>query len=707
MTDTKTDIRAKAGTRRSWSLRLPKAAAFYLILMLVVSIIPGGIIARRILADDYAQPFDALRPPSEGAVFLPCDTGEPETYRLTLFPAGGYFMMDGERYHRGARTNNSAHNAHDGVLSHSIYGRGFTRLSGVFGRTGGTGTVVLVVQADGRYIFGHAYNPLRGPERLDIALPEGAEEIRIRLQVSGNGTNAGFGDIYFIVDDTPPPQPGNEVFLPCDLRTPELYRLSTFPASGSFVMGEERFFRGVSTNNNAHNAHDGVLSHSIYGRGFTRLSGVFGRTSGTGTVMLVVQADGRYIYGHVYNSLRGAELLNIPIPVGTEEIRIRLQISGNGTNAGIGNIYFIVDDTPPPPPHDEVFLHCDIRVTELYRLSTFPASGSFSMSDERYFRGVSTNNNAHNAHDGALIQNIYGRGFTRLSGEFGRSSGTGTVVLVVQADDRYIYGHVYNPLRGPELLDIPIPVGTEVIRIRLQVIGNGTNAGFGNIYFIVDDTPPPPHRNEIFLPCDTRAPTLTGLAAFPASGSFVMGEERFFRGVRTNNSSFASNDGTLTLNALGQEFIRLSGVFGRSSGTGTGVLEIQADGRLILEHEYNPLRGAELLNVDIPADTEVVVIRMHITGSGTNFGFGNMYFISAAAPPPPPPPPTLPGDVNGDGTITAADVGRLRAYLAGFPVDIVRENADITGTGTITAADVGMLRAYLAGFDVVLGPPNN
>ena len=69
-------------------------------------------------------------------------------------------------------------------------------------------------------------------------------------------------------------------------------------------------------------------------------------------------------------------------------------------------------------------------------------------------------------------------------------------------------------------------------------------------------------------------------------------------------------------------------------------------------------------------------------------------------------PEFIPGDVNRDGEVTAADVGMLRAYLAGFPVDICKRAADVTGTGNITAADLGMIRAYLAGFPVVLGEEN-
>jgi len=65
-------------------------------------------------------------------------------------------------------------------------------------------------------------------------------------------------------------------------------------------------------------------------------------------------------------------------------------------------------------------------------------------------------------------------------------------------------------------------------------------------------------------------------------------------------------------------------------------------------------------------------------------------------------PNIIPGDVNGDGVVTAADVALLRAYLAGHDVNINRIAANVTGSGTISAADVALLRAYLAGHPVEL-----
>jgi len=65
-------------------------------------------------------------------------------------------------------------------------------------------------------------------------------------------------------------------------------------------------------------------------------------------------------------------------------------------------------------------------------------------------------------------------------------------------------------------------------------------------------------------------------------------------------------------------------------------------------------------------------------------------------------PTIIPGDVDGNDTVTAADVALLRAYLAGHPVTICQVAANVTGDGQITAADVALLRAYLAGHPVEL-----
>ena len=62
----------------------------------------------------------------------------------------------------------------------------------------------------------------------------------------------------------------------------------------------------------------------------------------------------------------------------------------------------------------------------------------------------------------------------------------------------------------------------------------------------------------------------------------------------------------------------------------------------------------------------------------------------------------IPGDTNDDGKISAADVLRLKKYLAGMEVEINLLNADVTGDGKVSAADLLRLKKYFAGMDAVL-----
>ena len=68
----------------------------------------------------------------------------------------------------------------------------------------------------------------------------------------------------------------------------------------------------------------------------------------------------------------------------------------------------------------------------------------------------------------------------------------------------------------------------------------------------------------------------------------------------------------------------------------------------------------------------------------------------------PMPYPIIPGNVTNSGNLSAADIGMMRAYLAGFPVEMNRRAGDVDNSGTLTAADLGLIRAYLAGFPVEL-----
>lgn len=62
----------------------------------------------------------------------------------------------------------------------------------------------------------------------------------------------------------------------------------------------------------------------------------------------------------------------------------------------------------------------------------------------------------------------------------------------------------------------------------------------------------------------------------------------------------------------------------------------------------------------------------------------------------------LPGDVNNDGKVNIFDVTRLERYLAGFNVEINKNNANVNGDDKVNLFDLTRLKRYLAGFDVEL-----
>ena len=60
-------------------------------------------------------------------------------------------------------------------------------------------------------------------------------------------------------------------------------------------------------------------------------------------------------------------------------------------------------------------------------------------------------------------------------------------------------------------------------------------------------------------------------------------------------------------------------------------------------------------------------------------------------------PDHKPGDVNGDGRVTSADLTRLMKLIAGEDVDVYFP--DVNGDGRITSADLTRLMKALAGVE--------
>lgn len=58
----------------------------------------------------------------------------------------------------------------------------------------------------------------------------------------------------------------------------------------------------------------------------------------------------------------------------------------------------------------------------------------------------------------------------------------------------------------------------------------------------------------------------------------------------------------------------------------------------------------------------------------------------------------IPGDINGDGSVTTRDVTTLRRYIAGgYDIFYVEALLDVNGDGVVTTKDVTTLRRYIAG----------
>ena len=71
------------------------------------------------------------------------------------------------------------------------------------------------------------------------------------------------------------------------------------------------------------------------------------------------------------------------------------------------------------------------------------------------------------------------------------------------------------------------------------------------------------------------------------------------------------------------------------------------------------------------------------------------FFSSSAA---------IAGDVNGDGSVTTADVTAVLKHISGMAA-ISKEKGDVNGDGLVNTSDATLLLKHLAGYDVTLTPP--
>jgi hypothetical protein len=422
------------------------------------------------------------------------------------------------------------------------------------------------------------------------------------------------------------------VYLESDIMSTQRSSVTRYPASGSFSMGGVTYFRGITTD---WGNISGSITYNIVGQGFTRLSGTFGRLAGTATGTLTITGDGRLLGGfEVQGGL--TTQVDIAIPSDVQQIVIQMQPNGGmNDRVAFADAFFEVGmQSQQPPPQQEQpqqplgnasYIESDIMSTQRSSVTRYPASGSFSMSGVTYFRGITTD---WGNISGSITYNIVGQGFTRLSGTFGRLSGTATGTLTITGDGRLLGG--FEVQGGvTRQVEVAIPLGIQQIVIQMQPNGGmNDRLAFADVFFdggtaSQPSTHPPATPNAIYLESDVMSTQRSSVTRYPASGSFFMGGVTYFRGITTD---WGNISGSITYNIVGQGVTRLSGTFGRLSGTATGTLTITGDGRLLGGFE---VQGGLTRQVDIsiPSDIQQIVIQMQPNGGmNDRVAFAEVFF---------------------------------------------------------------------------------
>lgn len=89
--------------------------------------------------------------------------------------------------------------------------------------------------------------------------------------------------------------------------------------------------------------------------------------------------------------------------------------------------------------------------------------------------------------------------------------------------------------------------------------------------------------------------------------------------------------------------------------------------------------------------TEEVYVRAYLCGGNSKVGFYDIYIANN---PNEEVGPSIPGDVNGDGTVDVADISAIISVMAGTAT---YENADVNGDNTVDVADISNVISIMAG----------
>jgi len=184
-----------------------------------------------------------------------------------------------------------------------------------------------------------------------------------------------------------------------------------------------------------------------------------------------------------------------------------------------------------------VYLEVDIMATSNNYLNTYPANGLLVMADTTYYSGLANRiDTAAGYQDAVATYDITGRGYTRLSGVFGRISGIGNGVLTVTAQDGAVLG-VYSlqPEDRPSTISVNIPAGVSQVNLRFSRDA-GVVLALANAFFEAAPTPPAP---DPIPPTTLPLPVYT-VTAVAANGGTVTGGGTYVQGIRATVQATAN-----------------------------------------------------------------------------------------------------------------------------------------------------------------------
>ena len=266
------------------------------------------------------------------------------------------------------------------------------------------------------------------------------------------------------------------------------------PSIGSFTMGGVAYNTGISVRATNLNGSVATGYFNIAGQGFTRLSGVFGRISNTLAGSLVITCgNGQFLGGSVFLSGdTGNRTIDIVIPPGTQQIRIRMSTNGplsGNASLGFGNVFFESGTPSPQPNTGRFYLESDIFATGTSSgWRSHPNIGPFTIGNVTHFTGISARATNMNGSTATGTFNIAGRGFTRLTGVVGHiSNNLAGSLTITCGNGTFLGGETFNQGdSGARTVDIIIPPGTQEVTIRIQTNGplsGNASLGFGSAFF--------------------------------------------------------------------------------------------------------------------------------------------------------------------------------------------------------------------------------